>query len=106
MKRFSEPLAPSIMMPPPRPSLLVPGAVVTTLVKSRPFGMRSMTSFWMLAEAAFCLTSMMGDSAVTCTASLTPAIASAKLTFSTCPSDRRTSSNFWGWNPARVALTW
>ncbi len=84
------------MIPPPRLSSFVPGAVVMTLVKSRPFGIRSMMSFWMLADAAFCLTSMSGDSAVTCTASFTPAIASVKLTFSTCPSDSCTSSNFCG----------
>ncbi len=86
MKRFSEPLDPSMLMPPPRVSLLVPGAVVTALVKSRPLGIRSMTSFWMLADAAFCFTSMSGDSAVTCTASLTPPIWSAKLTLRICPS--------------------
>ena len=34
-------------MPPPRLSWLAPGASVTRLVKSRPFGTRSISSLWM-----------------------------------------------------------
>ena len=63
MNRFSEPLEPSIWKPPARDSLFAPGAVAMTLVQSRPLGMRSMTSFEIVAAAAFCLTSMSGDSA-------------------------------------------
>ena len=40
-KRFSEPEAPSIEMPPRNASLVTPGAWVTTVVKSRPFGRRA-----------------------------------------------------------------
>ena len=86
MKRFSEPDAPSIMMPPPRPSCCVPGAELTTCVKSRPFGMRSMRSDWMLSVDAFCLTSMIGDSAITWTDSDSAATAIPKSTLRICPS--------------------
>ncbi len=65
MKRFSEPEAPSIMIPPPRLSCWVPGAELMTWVKSRPLGIKSIRSAPMLSTAAFCLTSMIGDSAVT-----------------------------------------
>jgi hypothetical protein len=59
----------------------------------------------MLTVAAFCLTSMMGDSAVTWTSSLTPETLSAKSIFSTCPSSSWMSSTFFVLKPVRVAET-
>jgi len=106
MKRFSDAEAPSIIVPPPRTALAsVPGALLRTDVKSRPFGMRSMMSAWMLTAAAFALTSMSGDSAVTCTDSVMPAMGSAKSTFSVCPRLSWMSETFLVVNPDRVADT-
>jgi hypothetical protein len=104
MKRFSEPDDPSIWMPPLRDSSCAPGANETTEVKSRPFGSRSMSSLWMLANAAFCLVSMSGDSPVTSTVSETPAIESVKVTLRSWPSARSTKA-FEGAKPSSVAVT-
>ena len=60
-KRFSEPEAPSIIKPPPRVSLLVPGICVRTLSRPRPFGIRAIKLESTLAVTAFALTSMIGD---------------------------------------------
>ncbi len=95
-KRLSAPLAPSIWMPRLRDSLVMPGAQVTSGTKSRPFGMRSMISACTFAPAAFCLTSISGDSAVTFTFSVTPPTASERSTLRICPSSSRTSDDFAG----------
>ena len=58
---------------------------MTSVVKSRPFGSSSICSARMLVCRALCLTSTSGDSAVTCTDSVTPASDSAKSTFLTWP---------------------
>ena len=102
--RFSDPLDPSNWMPPLRVSSFAPGAICTTLVKLRPFGMRSMTSAVRLAVVAFCLTSMIGDSAVTWTSSVRPT-AKSKLIFNTWPSSSSTFSNAAFLNPGSMALT-
>ena len=72
MKRFSPALAPSIERPPSLLSLLAPGACVTSVVKSRPLGISSTCSARMLVCRALCRTSTSGDSATTCTDSVTP----------------------------------
>ena len=59
-------------------SLLAPGAWVTIELKSRPFGSFSNVSDEMFVLRALCLVSMMGDSAVTDTVSVTPPTASAR----------------------------
>ena len=105
MNRFSPALAPSIEMPPNLLSLLLPGACVTRLVKSRPFGSRSICSPRMLVDRALCLTSTSGDSPVTCTLSDTPATDSAKSTFLIWPRVSGTSGTVTALNPASVAVT-
>ena len=65
-------------MPPERGSWLAPGACVTTVVKSRPRGSLFSVSAVMLVDRALCLVSMIGDSAVTETVSVTPPTASAR----------------------------
>ncbi len=106
MKRFSPALAPSIERPPSlADSLLAPGACVTSDVKSRPLGSRSICSLRMLVLRALCLTSTSGDSAVTWTLSATPATASVKSTFLIWPSDSGTSGVLAVLNPASVAVT-
>ena len=57
-------------MPPLRLSLFAPGASVTSEVKSRPFGSRSIISARTVCDAVLCLTSIIGDSEVTCTVSV------------------------------------
>jgi len=52
-------------MPASIDSLLAPGAMVTSEVKSRPRGSLSTISFRMFWNEALCLTSTIGDSAVT-----------------------------------------
>ena len=64
-----------------------------------------MTSAWMLTAAAFPLTSMSGDSAVTCTDSVMPAIGSAKSTFRVCPRFKWMSDTFFVVKPDNVADT-
>ena len=81
MNRFSPALAPSIDRPPSLPSLLAPGACVTRVVKSRPFGSRSICSLRMLVARALCFVSISGDSAETCTFSATPATLIDSSTF-------------------------
>ena len=77
MNRFSPALAPSIDSPPSLGSLLAPGACVTSVVKSRPWGSRAICSSRMFDCRAACLVSMIGDSAVTDTVSATPPTAIA-----------------------------
>ena len=96
MKRFSPALAPSIERPPSFASWLAPGACVTSVVKSRPFGSSSTCSARMFVCRALCRTSTSGDSAVTCTDSVTPSGDSAKSTFLTWPRPTRTASFFAG----------
>ncbi len=105
-KRLSAPLPPSTWMPRLRDSSLIPGADVTTPVKSRPFGIRSMISAATFAPAAFCLTSMSGASPVTVTVSATPATPTVRSTFRISPSSSRMLSCFDGWKPCSVAVTW
>ena len=105
MYRFSPALAPSIEMPPSLPSLLAPGACVTRVVKSRPFGSRSICSLRMLVARALCLVSMSGDSAVTCTLSDTPPTLSARSTFLIWPRVRGTSAILAGLKPWSDAVT-
>jgi hypothetical protein len=85
-KRFSEPEAPSIIRPPPREMLLVPGMLLRTLSRPRPFGMRSICAASRLAVVALALVSMSGDSAVTVTDSDTPASFRVRSTGSCLPS--------------------
>ena len=99
MNRLSAPLAPSIWMPLLRDSLSMPGDDVAIAVKSRPLGMRSMTTFWMSAPAAFCLTSISGASDFTCTLSATPPTAMVRSIFSTCPSSSCTLDALAAVNP-------
>ena len=106
MNRFSEPDAPSICASPPAlDSACAPGAVWMTDVKSRPFGMRSMTSFPIVANDAFCLTSISGDSAVTCTVSVTVATLSVRFTESNWPRESVTAATLAGAKPDRLAVT-
>jgi hypothetical protein len=98
-QRFSEALEPSIIWPPPLLSSLTPGADVITSLKLRPLGMRSMISSGTTSVAAFCLTSMSGDSALTETVSATAATPSVRLTLSSCPSSSATLSAFAGVKP-------
>jgi hypothetical protein len=104
-KRFSEPEAPSIIKPPPRASLLVPGICVRTLSRPRPFGIKSINSESTLAVTAFALTSMIGDSAVTETVSVRPPSFMTNRWRAACrasrPHRRPTPTNPW-----RVAVTW
>ena len=85
-QRFSEPLEPSIICPPPRDSSFTPGAELMTVEKLRPLGMRSMISCGTVSVAEFCLTSISGDSALTETVSSMVATPSVRLIFSSCPS--------------------
>jgi hypothetical protein len=85
MKRFSEPLAPSTWMPPAYASWLVPGAWLTTDVKSRPRGIFSMISLLTVAKDAFCLTSISGDSPVTSTVSESPPTAMREVDLQQLP---------------------
>jgi hypothetical protein len=91
MNRFSEPDDPSTWMPPERLSSCAPAAVETTDAKSRPFGIRSMTSWLTVVNEAACLTSMSGDSPVTWMVSATPATASVKSIFRNPPTLRMAS---------------
>jgi hypothetical protein len=103
MNRFSDPDAPSIWVPPAFDSALAPGATWMTSVKSRPFGMRSIISLVTVAKAAFCLTSMSGDSPVTCTVSATPPTDIVMSILSSRPSDR-TALIFCAVKPCSVAV--
>ena len=91
---FSAADAPSIETPPLRLSALAPGAMVTRDVKSRPFGRRSIASARRFVAAVDCFTSIVGDSAVTCTLSATPATCSARSTLSSLPTSTITGALF------------
>ena len=110
MKRFSDPEAPSICVPPALPSCCAPGAcrrMVVKVVKSRPLGMRSIVSFDIEVEAEFPFVSMSGEaSAVTVTASARPASARTRSIVRFLPSSSTTSEGFPVWKPWRVAETW
>jgi hypothetical protein len=103
MNLFSEPLAPSIWMPPAYDSWLAPGAVPTTDRKSRPRGIFSMMSLLIVANDALCFTSMSGDSPVTSTISVSPPTCSVRSIFSSCPR-ANSASDLWGVNPSRTAV--
>ncbi len=92
-------------MPPAYDSAFVPGATATMEVKSRPFGIRSIVSFWIDANEAFCLTSMRGDSPVTCTVSARPATSRAMSTVSSLPSSITALPIFAVLKPCSVAVT-
>ncbi len=77
---------------------------MTSDVKSRPFGSRSICSLRMLVLRALCLTSTSGDSAVTWTLSATPATASVKSTFLIWPRVSGTSGTEAVLNPDSVAV--
>ena len=104
-KRFSEPEAPSIIKPPPRVSLLVPGICVRTLSRPRPFGIRAIMLASTVAVTAFALTSMVGDTAVTVTDSDRPESFIVKSIVSCFPSVT-TASPVAATNPWRFAVTW
>ncbi len=102
---FSDADAPSIEMPPLRLSWLAPGARVTSDVKSRPLGRRSMNAELMFWPAALFFTSMSGDSAVIWTDSVKVPSSMARFNFNTCPSVSSTTSLLTGLKPESVAVS-
>ena len=77
--RFSAALEPSTVKPfPDFSSWLTPGACVMSDVKSRLCGSNSICSARMFVARVLCLTSMTGETAITCTVSVTPPTGSAK----------------------------
>ncbi len=85
MKRFSEPEAPSTVMPPAIDSLEAPAAWATTEVKSRPRGRSSSSSRRMLVAIADLVTSMTTFSAATVMASSKEPGCRVKLTLRSLP---------------------
>jgi hypothetical protein len=92
-------------MPPNFGSWLAPGACVTTVVKSRPRGSRFIVSAVITVERALCLTSIIGDSALTDTTSAMAPTASVRSTVRIWPRSRSTLSILAGVKPSSPATT-
>src|SRR5260221_14615125 len=86
-------------------SLLTPGACVTSDVKSRACGRRLTCSARMLVDLPLVLTSTIGDSAVTVTASVTLANCRLNSTLLTEPSLTSTLETLPGLKPEILAVT-
>ena len=104
-KRFSEALEPSIEMPPSFGSWLAPGAWLTSDVKSRPLGSKSIVSCRRLNPRALWRVSTSGEEAETRTSSATAAISSTNEDRLICPRSTSTRSNFIAVNPGKEAVT-
>ena len=104
-KRFSEPEAPSIEMPPRKPSWAAPAACVATPVKSRPLGSSSICSALIEAAVAELLTSTWPASPTTLIVSETAPTSS--VTFAVTVSPRRTATfvTSAGLKPSSFAIT-
>ena len=108
---FSEPLVPSNWYPPTPavpdfPSARTPGAICSSVLNVRPRGSCSIILEVIVVAVRAEATSSTVDSAVTCTASVTPPSGSVTSTLRVWPTDSCTICDLVVWKPARVAVTW